>query len=84
MEDRVKTPWLTNGLLIAEIVAVIAIFISVQGQFQSQSARSDFLSNQIIELIKEIRPQRTIECRGWKPYEDVMPQPTDWMIKDPK
>lgn len=55
MKMEAKTPWLTNSLLVAEIVAVIVIFISIQGQFQAQSTRTDFLSNQIIELMREIR-----------------------------
>ena len=49
-----KGIWVTNGLLVTEIVAIIGVLIFIQGQIQTQSQRSDNLHK---EFIKQIQTQ---------------------------
>lgn len=58
MEKQQSAPkgiWVTNGLLIGEIVAILAVFISIQTQIQTQSQRSDNLYKEFINLVKEVK-----------------------------
>lgn len=85
MSEQVNTPkgvWLTNGLLIGEIVAIIGVLIAIQSQIQTQSQRSDDLYKQFIDLVKTDHRCPVI-TPSFKPYFDQMPQPNDWKIKDP-
>lgn len=52
-EKPTKGLWVTNSLLIGEIVAVIAAFTLVQMQFQAQNTRTDKLYEMFIDLVKE-------------------------------
>lgn len=79
------------GVNVAIFAFLASFCISNSQRIDASNARSDFLSNQIIELIKDGRAR----CNSWRPYEDfipahdarsrgcVVPQPTDWMIVDP-
>ncbi len=50
-----KTTWITNGLLVGEIIAVLTAFFFFQSQIQAQSQRSDDLYREFIALVKETK-----------------------------
>lgn len=52
-----KSSWLTNGLLIVEILAMIGIFMNIQGQIQSQSDRSNRLYEMFVTNQKEFKDE---------------------------
>jgi hypothetical protein len=65
-----KSSWITNGLLIVEIIAMVTIFFNIQGQIQNQGERSDKLYEMFVTVQNEIKDLHgrvcTIEERNRK------------------
>lgn len=63
---------------------MIALWVSNSSRVDNAHTRIDTTNNRIDSIHAERKQDSAKHSIGWRPYEDIVPQPRDWMIKDTK
>ena len=71
------------GLFLSMAAIMIALWISNSNRVDNAHNRIDNTNTRIDSLHSSRNQDSPKYSMSWKPYEDIVPQPNDWMINDP-